>query len=79
MALGTSGNVAMVGPLAEALTNGEPRLRNAAIRGLGQIGGPEAQKALEHAARTHPDPATRRSARAKLRSGEALSARSDAP
>jgi len=79
MALGTSGNVAMVGPLAEALTNGEPRLRNAAIRGLGQIGGPEAHKALEHAARTHPDPATRRSARAKLRSEEAMSARSDAP
>jgi hypothetical protein len=69
MALGTSGNVAMVGPLAEALTNGEPRLRNAAIRALGQIGGPEADKALEQAAETHPDPATRRRARAKLRSG----------
>jgi hypothetical protein len=71
MALGRPGNAARVGALAEALANGEPRLRNAAIRGLGQIGGPEARRALEHAAKTHPDPATRRRARAKLRSGEA--------
>ncbi len=79
MALGASQNVAMVEPLADALMRGEPRLSNAAIRALGQIGGPEAREALEHAARTHPDPATRRRAAAKLRSGEALSARSDPP
>ena len=71
MALGTPGNDSAVGPLAHALMNGEPRLRNAAIRGLGQIGGPEARKALEHAAETHPDAATRRRARAKMRSGGA--------
>ena len=79
MALGASQNVAMVEPLADALMRGEPRLSNAAIRALGQIGGPEAREALEHAARTHPDSATRRRAAAKLRSGEALSARSEAP
>jgi hypothetical protein len=79
IALGTPGNVAMVGALAEALTNGKSRVRNAAIRGLGQIGGPEARKALENAAERHPDADTRRRARAKLRSGEALSARSAAP
>jgi hypothetical protein len=79
MALGASQNVAMVDPLADALMKGKPRLSNAAIRALGQIGGPEARQALEHAARTHPDSATRRRALAKLRAGEALSARSDAP
>lgn len=50
-----------------------------ALSTLGQIGGPEAREALEHAALTHPDPATRRRAAAKLRSAEALSVRSDAP
>jgi hypothetical protein len=79
MALGASQDVAMVEPVADALMKEEPRLSNAAIRALGQIGGPEARDALEHAARTHPDPATRRRATAKLRSGDALSARSDPP
>lgn len=64
MALGRPGNTAAVGPLSVALAEDQPRLRNAAIRGLGGIGGPEALQVLENAGRTHPDPATRRRARA---------------
>ena len=68
IALGTPGNVAAVGALSDALMKGKPRLRSAAIRGLGQIDGPNAHKALEQAAQTHPDAATRNRARAELRS-----------
>jgi hypothetical protein len=38
----------------------------AAIRGLGRIATPEASRALESAAASHPDPATRRRARAEI-------------
>lgn len=68
IALGTPRNVAAVGALSDALMKGKLRLRNAAIRGLGQIGGPEAYDALEQAAQTHPDSKTRERARAELRS-----------
>lgn len=78
IALGTPQNVAVVGALAVALAKGEPRLRNAAIRGLGRIGGPEARRALEQAARYHPDSATQGRARAELRSASVRSAHSDA-
>lgn len=77
VALGASRNPAVVGALVEALENGEPRLRNGAIRGLGQIGGDEARQALERASRTHRDPGTRNRAQAEIRSVEARSARSD--
>ena len=77
MALGASRSSAAVGPLAAGLTNAEPRVRNAAIRGLGQIGGSKAKQALEGAASAHPDAATRRRAQAELRSVEARGARAD--
>ena len=75
IALGTSRNVAAVDALSNALMKGEPRLRNAAIRGLGRINGPAASQALEHAAETHPDSATRRRAHAELRSAAVRRAR----
>jgi hypothetical protein len=68
IALGASHNVGAVSALSDALMKGKPRLRNAAIRGLGQIGGPESHAALDQAAQTHPDSATRKRARAELRS-----------
>jgi hypothetical protein len=70
IALGTSRNVEAVSALSNALMQGKPRLRNAAIRGLGQIGGPESHAALEQAAESHPDSETRKRARAELRSAE---------
>jgi hypothetical protein len=78
IALGEFRNEAAVKALADALAKGEPRLRNAAIRGLGRNATPASQQVLEHAAESHPDPATRNRARAELRSGEARRARSDA-
>jgi len=75
IALGASHDVAAVGALTEALVEGEPRLRNAAIRGLGQIHGAEARKALEQAAQSHPDSTTRKRARAELRSATVRRAR----
>ena len=68
IALGTARNVVAVDALSDALMKGKPRLRNAAIRGLGRIDGPEAHEALERAAQTHSDSATRKRARAELRS-----------
>jgi HEAT repeat protein len=38
----------------------------AAIRGLGRVATPEAMRALESAAASHPDSETRRRARAEL-------------
>jgi hypothetical protein len=67
VALGTPGNAAAVAPLARALARGGPRLRMAAIRGLGRIGLPEAHAALSEAAGGHPDPTARRRAAAELR------------
>lgn len=78
MALGAFRGEDVVKALAAALAKEEPRLRNAAIRGLGQLGSPTAQSVLDHAATAHADPATKNRARAELRSGEARRARSDA-
>jgi len=75
VALGSTRNAPAVPALTSALASSEPRLRNAAIRGLGQIGGPEARRALEDAAEAHPDPATRRLANARLRSSDIRDAR----
>jgi hypothetical protein len=65
-ASGTPGNNAAVAPLATALSGESPKLRMAAIRGLGAVATPEAQRALGKAAESHPDPATRRRASAEL-------------
>jgi hypothetical protein len=65
-ALGTPGNRDAVAPLSEALSSQSEKLRMAAIRGLGRIATPEASRALESAAASHPDPATRRRARAEI-------------
>lgn len=65
MALGEPGNDAAVAPLTRALSQGDERLRMASIRGLGRIATASARRALEEAAGSHPDPATRRRARAE--------------
>lgn len=64
-ALGAPGNQDAVAPLTGALSHESATVRMAAIRGLGRIGAPEAQRALETAAASHPDPATQRRARAE--------------
>jgi HEAT repeats len=63
--LGVPGNAIAVAPLEGLLAQDDPRLRFAAIRGLGGIESPEAVDALRRAAAFHPDPATRRRARAE--------------
>jgi len=73
-AIGTPGNRDAVAALAGALTRGAPKLRMAAIRALGRIATPEAQAALESAASSHPDPDTRRRARAEVAKRRAVSA-----
>jgi hypothetical protein len=65
VALGTPGNAAATAPLAAALESDDARLRMAAIRGLGRIATPAARQILESAAASHPDPETRRRARAE--------------
>jgi HEAT repeat protein len=67
VALGAPGNRTAVEPLSAALAQGDARLRMAAIRGLGRIALPESRRALESAAKSHADPATRRRAAAELR------------
>lgn len=71
-ALGAPGRADAVAPLGQALSHDSERVRLAAIRGLGEVGSPEAEGVLEQAARSHPDPATRRRARAELRKQAAL-------
>jgi len=66
-ALGAPDNAAAAAPLGAALAHASPTVRNAAIRGLGRIAGPEARKVLQEAADGHPDAATRRRAGAELR------------
>jgi hypothetical protein len=66
-ALGAPGHGAALPALAEALRSGTPRLRLAAVRGLGGIGSAEARAVLAEAAAGHPDAATRRRAEAELR------------
>lgn len=65
-AVGVPGNAAAIAPLAAALAGEPAKLRMAAIRGLGAVATPEALQVLESAAASHPDPATRRRARAEL-------------
>jgi hypothetical protein len=65
--LGVRNNKAAVAPLATALSRDSTRVRMAAIRGLGGIATPEALLALEVTAGSHPDPATKRRARAEVR------------
>jgi hypothetical protein len=66
-ALGAPGRPEVVAPLGAALSHESPRVRMGAIRGLGRVGSPEARAVLGQAARSHPDPATRRRAEAELR------------
>jgi hypothetical protein len=67
IALGAPAHAEAVAPLARSLLKGEPRLRMASIRGLGVIGTPDARRALEQAAGSHADPATRRRAAAEAK------------
>jgi HEAT repeat protein len=66
ISLGVPGNQEAVEPLGRLLEGPDPALRMAAIRGLGGIATPEAKKVLEATARSHPDAATRRRARAEV-------------
>lgn len=65
-ALGTPGNADAVPALKAALGHADARVRMAAIRGLGRIQGPAADRVLEEAASSHADPRTRRRARVEL-------------
>jgi len=67
VALGAPGNDAAVVPLERLLASNASRVRMSAIRGLGRIGTPRARQALETAATTHADSATRRRAAAEAR------------
>ncbi len=66
VSLGAPGNEAAVEPLAQLLASDEARVRTAAFRGLGRIATPGARAALAKAAASHPDPVTRRRARAEV-------------
>ncbi len=66
VSLGVPGNERAVEPLTGALKSESERVRMGAIRGLGGIGTKAARQALEQAATAHPDPATRRRARAEV-------------
>ena len=65
IALGASPGEEVIRALSAALGSASPRLRNAVIRGLGQMSNEGSQRALYQAAETHVDPATRRRARAE--------------
>jgi hypothetical protein len=66
MALGAPGRESAVPRLAPLLGSPDARVRAAAVRGLGRIGTASAGEALANAAASHPDPSTRRHARAEL-------------
>lgn len=66
-ALGRAGDAAAVTPLAAALAHPSPRVRHAAVRGLGATRLEAALVALELAGANHPDPTTRRLAAAEAR------------
>jgi HEAT repeat protein len=66
VALGTPGNDAAVDPLSRLLSHGDPRVRMAAVRGLGRVANARAVEALRHAAAFHTDPGTRRRAGAEV-------------
>ena len=65
ISLGWPGHEQAVPPLRDALASRDSRLRMASIRGLGRIATPSARRVLEEAAASHPDPGTRRRARAE--------------
>ncbi|MBW2384844.1 MAG: HEAT repeat domain-containing protein [Deltaproteobacteria bacterium] len=67
LALGDPAHADSVPALAKALQSDQPRVRMAAIRSLGLIATPAAKDALEAAAGTHEDSATRRRAAAEVR------------
>ncbi len=64
-ALGRPGDATGVPPLVAALQSPSARVRQAAVRGLGRTGTPQAAAALEQAGEQHPDRSTRRLARAE--------------
>jgi len=66
VSLGAPGNVDAVPVLERLIGRDEGRLRFAAVRGLGRIGGQESMAALRRAAAFHPDQATRRRAAAEV-------------
>ena len=76
IALGQPGDATVVPTLTQALDDPSSRVRQAAIRGLGSTRTPEALRSLEKAAKSNPDPATRRLAGAAARK---LVARTAAP
>jgi len=67
LALGTPAHADATPSLAASLDHPEPRVRMAAIRALGRIPTPAAQRALETAAAEHTDLDTRRRAAAEVR------------
>jgi hypothetical protein len=77
IALGAFHEADVVVALANALATGDARVRNAAIRALGQMGTPDARSTLDQAANSHADPATKRRAEAEIRSGDARRVRSE--
>jgi HEAT repeat protein len=74
IAVATPGSRDAVAALARALARGAPKVQMAAIRGLGRVATRDAERALESAASSHPNPDTSRRARAELVKLRALTA-----
>jgi hypothetical protein len=74
IAVATPGSRDAVAALARALALGAPKVQMAAIRGLGRVATRDAERALESAASSHPNPDTSRRARAELVKLRALTA-----
>ncbi len=72
-ALGRPRDAAAVAPLEAALAHETAKVRMAAIRALGRIATPAAERVLAGAAASHADPDTRRRARAELAKGSRAS------
>ncbi|MEM7413464.1 MAG: HEAT repeat domain-containing protein [Myxococcota bacterium] len=68
-ALGRPRDAAAVEPLEAALEHQATKVRMAAIRALGRIATPDAERVLAATAASHADPETRRRARAELAKG----------
>lgn len=69
IALGNAKDPRAAAALGRVLAREEVRVRNAAIRGLRNLGTEEARGVLQDAAETHPDRSTRRRAKAALDAG----------
>ena len=76
IALGTTRDPRALDALGVALAHPEARVRNAAIRGLGLFGTPEADSILSKVGQEHPDLETRRRARAEAEKSHVRGARS---